>query len=289
MTPDPIVFDAYDLSRTWLAVAIAQSDDDSRPMLDRTTLVEWFPTGIRLVSTDSYLLLRGWVPAKDTRSTAEPATYRRPQATTVVRDVDQRGLALFKYLRTATNGQPDGKADPIDVVLSVATPGNVDVPTLDPSWAPTRFRVEAPDHERLLLDTYEGTDFPKWRPLFDGHQAAPVDVIGLAPTGLLRLGGLAKTYGGCALRLTFSGPHAGVLVQVEQPGCTVQGLAMPSRLPGDTTAPTDPVDLDGRMVDPTTGDVLDQATVPTGIDDPGGAVVDIATKATRARKKKADR
>lgn len=54
-------FDARTLALGWLATSLASSNDDDRPALYRTVHVECFSTGMRLLATDSYMLLRSWI------------------------------------------------------------------------------------------------------------------------------------------------------------------------------------------------------------------------------------
>lgn len=264
---EPMLFDAYDLARAWLAVAIAQGTDDNLPALCRTTLVEWYPTGIRLVSTDAFVLLRAWVPAGGAYTgdrASEPRLTSQPTAVTVVRDLDRRALGLFGYLRTATKGQPEGKADPIDVVLSTDRRGDDQQPTLDPSLAALHFTIEVPGSERLRLDTFDGT-FPTWRPLFTDHSPQPADQLIVTPLAVLRLGQLAKVYGDNALRFTLAGDHGPILVAVEHPDINVRGIAMPGRSKRDDTdalAAEIADELHGdRLVDPDTGEILPKTIV----------------------------
>ena len=275
------VFDAYELARTWLAVAIAQSDDSSRPVLYRSTLVEWHTDGIRLVSTDSYILLRGWVPYRDARTETEPKLNRRPAGSVVVTDIDKRAAALFTFLRSETKGQPEGKAEPIDVVLSTrpADPGAQ--ATLD-GLSATRFAIEVPAAERLLLGTFDG-DFPAWRPLLTEHVPTPTDTLGVGPGAVLRLGQLSKLYGHTPLRLEFAGPHRPVMVSLTDTSARVSGLAMPVRDHGDDRPPADdaPYPDAVRLMDPDTGEVV-------AVDeDPAGAA-EATGKKTRRRLKSVD-
>jgi hypothetical protein len=48
-------FDAATFGRAWLAVSVAKSNDDSRPILTAVCLSE-YPRGIALVATDSYMM-----------------------------------------------------------------------------------------------------------------------------------------------------------------------------------------------------------------------------------------
>lgn len=112
---------AWHLARVWLSTAIAQATDESRPVLCHTTLVEVYATGLRLVSTDSFILITGWVPLSGTDH-PEPGLGRRPEQSIIVRDLDGRARSLLGYLKGITNGEPEGKAEPVDVVLYTQEP-----------------------------------------------------------------------------------------------------------------------------------------------------------------------
>src|SRR3954447_13226515 len=87
------------LAKAWQATQIAASDDEGRPVLYRTALVEVFEGhGLRMVSTDSYILVRAWVPFDLMGNNLEPDLDEVPDETFVVSDVDQRALGLLKYV-----------------------------------------------------------------------------------------------------------------------------------------------------------------------------------------------
>lgn len=159
------------LSRAWLAVQLAASDDASRPVLYRAVNIEEFDTGVRLVATDSYWLSMCWVPATPTDPDAElpeePPLYARPLAVATVNDDEHRIRDLFRHVAKITK-----KADALDVLVSLdleTSTYDEAVPTLSPEMAPLRACVEIPG-ERILVRTCE-IDFPNWRMLlsqFDG-------------------------------------------------------------------------------------------------------------------------
>src|SRR3954462_1796599 len=61
------------LAKAWQATQIAASDDEARPVLYRKALVEVFEDhGLRMVSTDSFMLVRAWVPFDLTGNTSSP-------------------------------------------------------------------------------------------------------------------------------------------------------------------------------------------------------------------------
>ncbi|MEM7272798.1 MAG: hypothetical protein AAF547_06950, partial [Actinomycetota bacterium] len=48
---EPMQFDALRFAPAWLNSALAASEDDEyQPVLYRSALVEWYPTGVQLVS-----------------------------------------------------------------------------------------------------------------------------------------------------------------------------------------------------------------------------------------------
>jgi hypothetical protein len=254
--------DAYLLARVWLAVALAQSQDAERPALYRSTLVEWFDDeGIRLVSTDGYILLAGWLPYGTVFGGFDPAPapplYRDPDMVTVVRDVDKRALQLLAYLRSATKGQPEGKAEPIDVTLQLIKPTGAQ-PSLSEELAAAKFVFEVPGAERLVLGTFDG-EFPTWRQLFDRRSTTPVDVIGFGPQGILRLGALSKLFGGTPIKFAFAGPHGPAEIALTTADVSIRGLAMPVR-------------DDGRPVDPDAGDDPDGPSIDVDVEDPAGVL-----------------
>jgi|tagenome__1003787_1003787.scaffolds.fasta_scaffold18938646_2 hypothetical protein len=65
------------LAKAWQATQIAASDDEARPVLHRTALVEVFEDhGLRMVSTDSFVLVRAWVPFDLVATTSSPPSMR---------------------------------------------------------------------------------------------------------------------------------------------------------------------------------------------------------------------
>src|SRR3954468_22629865 len=87
------------LAKAWQATQIAASDDEARPILYRTALVEVFDGhGLRMVSTDSFILVRAGVPFDLIGNNFEPGLDEVPDETFVVSDKDQRSLGLLKYV-----------------------------------------------------------------------------------------------------------------------------------------------------------------------------------------------
>lgn len=280
--PLPCTVNAWHLARVWLSTAIAQSTDEARPVLCHTTLVEVYPTGLRLVSTDSYILVTGWVPLSGTDH-PEPGLGRRPEMSVVVRDLDGRARSLLGYLKGVTNGEPEGKAEPVDVLLYTHEPRTAQA-TFEGLEA-TRFVLEVPGEERLTLDTIDAP-FPTWRQLFREFRAAPVDESVWGHAGVLKLGQLGKFWGKVPVRVTFGGPNMPLLVDLNTTDPLVRALAMPIRDPDHKVGPP-AGDEDQQRLDvtvETSSSALAEALESAGV------VVDlVAGKARRPRTKKNDR
>jgi hypothetical protein len=258
----------------WLSTALAQSTDESRPVLCNTTLVEVYPTGLRLVSTDSFILITGWVPLSGTDH-PEPGLTKKPEQSIIVRDLDGRARSLLGYLKGITNGEPEGKAEPVDVVLYTHEPTGPQ-PSFEGLEA-SRFVLEVPGEERLALDTMD-TAFPGWRQLFRGFTPGPVDESMWGHDGILRLGQLSKFWGKVPIRCTFGGPNQPLLVDLHMPFPFVRALAMPVADKRD--APTTPTDVQQRL------DVDEHMAAAIENAEAAGIVVEFNGKRPRSRKKK---
>lgn len=154
-------------SRAWLAVQLAASDDDARPVLYRAVHIEEYPDGVRLIATDSYWLAMCWVGCDAFDD--EPPVIRDPVATVTVADTEWRVRDLMRHVAKLTKKE---EAIDIPVRLDLATSlYDEDTPTLSPELAPVRARFELPGRERTLARTVEA-DYPSWRQLlaanFDG-------------------------------------------------------------------------------------------------------------------------
>lgn len=156
------------LSRAWLAVLCAASDDEERPALCRAVHIEQYSTGVRLVATDSYWLSHCWVPAAaklegELRPT-EPDLGELPDASVTVIDDEWRVRDLFKHIAKATKITAKVTPDDIDVELDLtATTYDEAVPTLAPEMAAKRVRIEIAD-ERVLARVWDG-EWVGWRTL----------------------------------------------------------------------------------------------------------------------------
>jgi hypothetical protein len=232
--PDHMMFDARHLARGWLSVALAASNDAERPALFRTVAVESFPEGVRLVATDSYVLLTAWVPCLDDDLAPEPEVDESPMVTAVVMDPHGRARGLLGHLLGVANKnrrdadmEDDGEVVPVKLSLGVVTNADKAAPTFEGLEAKYA-AIEHPDHERLKLRTYEGS-FPNWRALFVHHEATSTDAIALNPEVIGRLAKLGKLWPGCPLVWHFGGELGAAAVHVARAENPVAGLVMPVR------------------------------------------------------------
>lgn len=226
-------FDARSLARGWLSVAVASGKDSGRPALDRTMSIEAYPTGLRLVATDSYVLLRSWVPNIEHDLEPEPSLDEAPYATAVAMDPHGRGRGFLGHvLRLAAQEN----ALPVEVRVSLGVVDEIDE-TDQGAFAGMEARyvvLDLPDQERLKLQSYDGS-YPSWRGLqFKGETTARV---GLNPAIIGRLAKLGKVHKEAMLGWEFGGEVGAARLVVVGADPTCEGLVMPCRWDFDRNAP----------------------------------------------------
>lgn len=221
-----MIFNAHSLAKAWLSVALAQSDNKGRPALYRTTLLETFPTGVRLVSTDSFLILKAWVPTVMWKDSPEPQNDELPEEVAICRDVDMRVLGLMKYALKLTQG--DGDDTTLRIKMGVgdapALEGQLDGLSEETVW----FQFEEHYDERIEVKQFEGS-FPEWRGVWFGHKWQTTGLVTFSANAFNRLGKLASLWGSAALRFHLGGQSGIAKVVVLAKGVNVSGLAMPLR------------------------------------------------------------
>lgn len=209
------------MSRAWLSVAGAASDDDARPAFYRAVRVEeYFAAGVRLIATDSYWLARCWVPAAhlmDDISHTEPPLEELPDRAVTIRDEEYRLRDLMKHVAKATR-KTTAPVIEIRLDLNVTTYDD-DRPTLTPEMAETRVRVEIPD-ERIMARIVEG-EWPDWRGMvheFRGAKRTGATITAMSAWMLTALGKVAVA-GACDVigiewidgqRATWTGENSGL-------------------------------------------------------------------------------
>lgn len=239
-------FNAWNLARSWASVALAQSEDDGRPVLYRTTLIETFETGIRLLSTDTFVLLKAWVPNTDNDDAPEPLIEELPDDVAICRDLDHRVLGLMKYAQQLTKA--DGNDTRTTMEFAVGEQDGSDHNTLEGLAASTvHFRIVEKYDESIETPIFEGV-FPNWRPLWQGHKWAPASSIGFGANGILRLGKLSGLWDKAVIQFDLGGNVGVARVRIEGPSdVNVTGLVMPTGNSQENVPPSDEANIEGEM------------------------------------------
>lgn len=229
-------FEALPLAQGWLSVAVASGKDSARPQLDRTVSIEAYPEGVRLVATDSYVLLHTWVPNIEHSLDPEPSLDEAPYATAVVMDPHSRGRGFLAYaLGLAKAGDEDGPPVEVRLTLGVTEVDDSAEPSFEGMEA-TYVTLELPDAERLKLQTYEG-DYPAWRRILPGFDPVRTESIALNPEIVGRLAKLGKLNDGRPIRWTFGGENQMARVEIHDSDPLITGVVMPVRWDFDRNEP----------------------------------------------------
>jgi hypothetical protein len=153
-------FDAPSFARAWLAVSVAKSNDDFRPLLTAVCLSE-YPDGIALAATDSYMAAWCGIGAADPLTTP---TAEYP--------IDDSHGHLARLCR--------------DMVKKTAEAETVTL------WISATSAVVRYGPHRLVLPLVKG-EYPNWRQIVVGYPVAPTtDVVAFNPDYLGRIVKLAK-------------------------------------------------------------------------------------------------
>lgn len=237
--PTDTVYAGDLFARGWLSVAIAASTDDGRPALNRTVAVEVYPEGLRLIATDSYMLLRSFVPNRHHDIDDEPPLDEAPIATAVIMDPHGRGKSLLNHALALTKAAGEhGDAPDVRLRLGVVDSQPGAFAGLEATGAV--LELDDKDTERLRLTCYEGT-FPTWRNLTVTPD--PAGTIALNPDIAARLGKLGKLHPSALLRFTWGGDRKVAAVALTAAEPAVEGLVMPALWDIDADRPyTETVD-----------------------------------------------
>jgi hypothetical protein len=228
-----MIFDAGTLATAWLSVAQASSTDKLRPALCRTVLVEEYPHGVQLVATDSYMLLRSWVPFQGVDSLSleaePPELYEGPERSSVVMDPDGRGKQLLSWARSLANRCDEFDDRPeLRVQVGVAEHSLSSAAQafdgMDPTWA--KLKLDAEEEVRLQL--YEG-EWPNWRSIIKGLEPVETKSVALGPSIMERLAKVSKLHGDRVWGWRFCGEVKPAAIEVIDASPPVDGCAMPCR------------------------------------------------------------
>jgi hypothetical protein len=249
------VFNSWRLARAWNSVAFAQSDDKSRPALYRTTLIEQFDEGVRLVATDSFILLKAWVPFVDYEDASEPRQDELPETATVCMDRDQRVTELMKYVQLKTKA--DGSDTPITMTMLLGTMKAGAQGSLDGMTQQTvSFHLDHEYDTRIETPIFDG-NFPEWKPLWYSHAAKPTSIVSFGADGFLRLGKLSQLWDKASIRFVMGGQVGVAKFHIIAPDVSVEGLAMPVRDGREDTIVVEAVPPSEEGIHAEFGDALD--------------------------------
>jgi hypothetical protein len=218
--------DGRTLATAWMSVALASGREPDRPQLFKTVRVEVYPSGLRLIATDSYMLLYCWVPASG-EPDEEPELHHEPIDAVTVIDTMGRAASLMTYVLAATKPTKDVVPPSIDMLAALTIMPNGDQAGFDGMEA-AALSFEIPDHESLLLPTYEG-DWPHYAKLFEPFTPKNTKVIGLNPEVIGRLAKLGKYHENRPIRWEMSGSEHMTRVSVTESNPDVIGAVMPVR------------------------------------------------------------
>lgn len=225
-----MIFDPIVLAKGWLSVAIASGDDKYRPVLHRTVCIELHARGVRLVATDSYILLRAWVPNAEHADAAEPSLDEPPIAVAVAIDEHRRAKGLLEHLLKL------GEDEVEEVRVTLGNAGSksrqASLVGMDVRWV----TIEHPGHERVELATYEGS-FPTWRAVWFGFRSESTPAVALSNYVVAKLAKLTKLWGAHAMLVHFGGAERMARLEVAESYPAVEGAAMPVRWDLDRNAP----------------------------------------------------
>jgi hypothetical protein len=222
-------FDARTLSRAWLAVFSATSEDDERPLLYRTVAVELWESGVRLTATDSYMIWTAWVPKMGTKD-AEPGMDELPDRVIVAHDADFRGRDLLKFAFKVVTAK-DAPPQSVQLSLGPAPLEDGQFPGTESEAVSFTFPADAAIGERVVIATIDGT-YPEWRSMLAGKVNKSLKTVCLSPHLLARIASI-KRYWGNPLKFTFTGPTSVALMEplpdLNPTAASLIGGVMPAR------------------------------------------------------------
>lgn len=235
-------FDAATLARTWLAVQHASARKDDLGALNRTIAIEEYPSGVRLVATDRYILATGFVPDLDAHYNNPPTMVEAPLRTVIAADPDGRGVGMLRYILALVRREdPDGFAEPgareVRVDFDVVIPAGTDAQGSFEGMDPTFVILSTPDVERVYLPVVEA-EYPDWRKVTLSFKAEDTKAIAFTPEIVGRVAKIGA-YADGPMVWSFGGPTHTSAVQWPESWPLVSGFVMPRRwelLPGEAPA-----------------------------------------------------
>lgn len=219
----PVTVPARPLAAAWSNVFLATGDDDHKPAFYKTMCVEVHGPGeVRLVATDTHLLLQSWVSADDV---PDPGIDNRPDDDRLLLVADPDGLAkaFMGHLLKATQG--DGDQQWREVTLRLGSLEDPARPTLMPELDRQGLTLIT-DDLRVQLPVLEHP-FPSWWALWPSPgRRAPAGRCAYNPDLLARFSKFKDSLG--KLALTFTTAIGPTVVEIDA-NPPVSGFLMPIR------------------------------------------------------------
>lgn len=219
----PVTLPARPLAAAWHNISLASGVDVNQPTLYKSVCVEIHGPGeIRLIATDSHLMLQSWVTADET---PDPGYDVRPDPERVLLVADPEGLGktFMGHMLKAT--QADGDTQWREVTLRLGSLEDPSTPTLMPELDRQGLTIITDDY-RVQLPVLELT-FPTWWMLFpDDKRRAPAERCAYSAELLARFGKFKDALG--KVSLTFTTAVGPTIVEVDA-NPPVSGLLMPMR------------------------------------------------------------
>lgn len=180
----------------WRAAIVAASNDDERPVLYRTVLVETYEGGgARFTSLDTFVISSVAITG-DSASDPFPTLDEAPVASVLVADPDHRGKGLAAYAaKVASRANKADQPEP-RVTFTVRDAEDHDHPVLSDDFATQEVVIDLEDSESVALPLLE-IPFPTYRSILAQGQA-PVDGWRVTAAVLDKVAAIAGYCGGIA-------------------------------------------------------------------------------------------
>lgn len=220
LRPMSLTLNAGDAALAWYNAFLATSQEEGRPLLNRTLSVELFTDGVQFVATDGVLLFRTWVPAWQ-ETVPWPGGFRSPKYAVVVMDRDHFALGFMKALMAATKES----VKTLTIAVEVAPQPEAGEPAIGEEFSRFCLTLRALG-QQLHCRLFEAR-YPDWRAFDLGiPMLERVEGVMLSPRVCATLG---KVKGAGAFALDFEG--VGRCLLSDPLFKSVEGIVMPMRRP----------------------------------------------------------
>lgn len=222
------------LAPAWLGVNLAAGTDKDDPLFYRATSVEFYPgRGLRLTSTDRFMVLTAWVPALGCEEEAPPELDEGPIRQLTMRDLGARCRSLMGYVHSLpVDENLTDEENAVEVEVSIT-------PADRPAWrgmemlamdglADEAVQFEVPNRERQRIGILEG-EYPNWRTFLTAFINRKTMALALSTERLARLAQLKNYFGDRPLGLYFGGQNKPMRVGIGEPPLELVGAIMTVR------------------------------------------------------------